>query len=78
MNNDGDSLAITNDTGVVAAEYTYGSEAGDDQSLTRSPDITGPEPLVKHSLASGSSVALFSPGTRLDGVPFGGCSALNP
>jgi hypothetical protein len=50
--------------------FIYGLEAGDNQSITRSPDITGGEPLIKHSQAEGSAGALFSPGTRLDGTLF--------
>ena len=53
--------------------YTYGSEGGDDQSLTRDPDISGPDPMVKHSQIEGANGALFSPGTRVDGSFFDGC-----
>jgi hypothetical protein len=74
LNNGGDSLTLY-DLGVSEVlSYTYGSEGGDDQSLTRDPDIIGPDPLVKHSTATGSGGALFSPGTRIDGVWFDGCS----
>ncbi len=66
LNNGGDTLTLSDGAANLAA-YSYGSEGGDDQSLTRLPDITGPEPLVKHTLAGG---ALFSPGTRIDGSPF--------
>jgi len=48
-------------------------EGGESQSLTRSPDVTGLEPLVKHSTAAGSEGSLFSPGTKVDGYPFEGC-----
>jgi len=53
---------------------TYGEEAGDDQSITRDPDIIGEEPLRKHSLVLGSNGSLFSPGTKVDGSYFSGCS----
>jgi predicted extracellular nuclease len=51
----------------------YGSEGGGNQSLTRDPDLFGAEPLVRHTTATGSDGALFSPGTRIDGSQFDGC-----
>jgi hypothetical protein len=71
LNNAGDTL---NDGASDQAVVTYGSEGGDDQSLTLDPDITGPSPLVKHSTATGSGGALFSPGTKIDGSSFSGCT----
>jgi predicted extracellular nuclease len=59
------------------ASYTYGAEGGDNQSLTRNPDITGADPLVKHSVATGSGGSLFSPGKNVDGSQFGGCPSEN-
>lgn len=73
LNGLGDMITLYNLASIVVASYSYGLEGGDDQSLTRAPDIIGGEPLVKHSLAEGSGGAIFSPGTRLDGIPFGGC-----
>ena len=52
---------------------SYGEEGGDDQSITRDPDIFGVPPLRKHSLASGSNGAIFSPGTMVNGNTFSGC-----
>jgi uncharacterized repeat protein (TIGR01451 family) len=69
LNNAGDTITI----GIgeaVAAEVVYGAEGGNNQSLTRDPDITGPDTLVQHSTATGSGGAIFSPGTRIDGSPF--------
>lgn len=77
LNNSGDTVTLNNGTADVTA-YTYGSEGGDNQSLTRDPDITGPEPLVKHSEATGSGGALFSPGTQIDGSQFPGHVSLIP
>lgn len=77
MNNAGDTLTLYDSTGVEIAAYTYGTEGGDNQSLTRSPDISGPDPLVKHSVAAGSGGALFSPGTGVDGTMFPGCAGPN-
>jgi len=73
LNNAGDTLTLADSGGAVMNAYTYGSEGGDDQSLTRSPDIDGH--FVKHSEADGSGGTRFSPGTRLDGMPFSGCLA---
>ncbi|MDH3253495.1 MAG: lamin tail domain-containing protein, partial [Acidobacteriota bacterium] len=75
LNNSGDSLTLSD--GVAdAATANYGSEGGDNQSLTLDPDIVGSLPFVKHSEATGSGGALFSPGTRIDGDQFSGCEAL--
>jgi hypothetical protein len=73
LNNDGDILRLLDAEGTEILIYTYGIEGGDDQSITRDPDITGSEPLVKHSIASSSDGSLFSPGTRMDGTAFLGC-----
>ncbi|MCB0201696.1 MAG: ExeM/NucH family extracellular endonuclease, partial [Anaerolineae bacterium] len=74
LNNDGDTVTL-NDGSSNVVSYTYGPEGGDNQSLTRDPDITGPDPLIKHSTATGSGGALFSPGTQIDGSAFLGCLA---
>jgi len=68
-----DIVTLFNLDGVAEASVSYGVEAGDNQSITRDPDIYGLEPLVKHSLANGSNGALFSPGTMVDGSFFSGC-----
>ena len=73
LNNSGDTLTLYDLSVDVVFSYTYGSEGADNQSLTRDPDISGPEPLTKHSTATGSSGALYSPGTRIDGTGFSGC-----
>lgn len=73
LNNTGDRVALNNGSDDVAI-YIYGSEANTDQSVTRDPDITGPEPLIRHTLATGSSGALFSPGTQVNGMKFPGSS----
>lgn len=76
LNNDVDQVKLNNGM-VDVAIYIYGSEAGADQSITRDPDITGPEPLIRHTLAAGSGGALFSPGTQVNGTKFPG-STLPP
>ncbi|MEZ4639566.1 MAG: lamin tail domain-containing protein [Caldilineaceae bacterium] len=70
LNNGGDTVFLSNGGGTLST-YTYGNEGGDNQSLVRSPDVTGPDPLVKHL----STVAglRFSPGLRADGSPFADC-----
>jgi hypothetical protein len=73
LNNDGDTVSIVDDTAKLINSYTYGSEGGDNQSITRDPDISGPDPMVRHSQVASSNGALFSPGTRLDGSFFDGC-----
>ena len=72
LNNGGDTITL-NDGSADRVSAAYGSEGGDNQSLTRDPDITGG--FVKHSTAAGSGGALFSPGTMIDGSSFAGCSA---
>lgn len=76
LNNDGDTLTVYDLSAVVVFSYTYGSEGGDNQSLTRDPDIIGPVPFKKHSTATGSGGALYSPGTRIDGAGFSGCPGM--
>ena len=75
LNNTGDVMTLFDLTATPVVSYAYGSEGNDDQSLTRNPDITGPEPLVRHSTITAANGALFSPGTRIDGAPFAGCVA---
>lgn len=58
----------------IITSLSYGEEAGDNQSITRDPDVVGGLPLRKHSLASGSYGALFSPGIMVNGNYFSGCS----
>lgn len=59
LNNTGDDVTVRDDLGVVVDSYTYGSEGGDDQSLARSPDISGT--FVKHTTIVTNSVR-YSPG----------------
>jgi hypothetical protein len=69
LNNGGDTITVKDSAAAVVDTVTYGAtEGGANQSITRSPDITGP--FVEHSSAAGSGGALFSPGTRVNGAPF--------
>jgi hypothetical protein len=74
LNDHGDIVSLLNVDSQVVATYSYGPEAGDNQSITRDPDIIGVAPLVKHMTATGSAGNLFSPGNRIDGSFFSGCS----
>jgi hypothetical protein len=74
LNDREDLIYLYDSTMEMIISIAYGEEAGDDQSITRDPDITGEEPLRKHSLASGSNGSLFSPGIKIDGSYFSGCS----
>jgi predicted extracellular nuclease len=72
LNNGGDTVTLNNGTSDVTS-YVYGAEGGQNESLTRAPDVTGADPLVKHATATGSGGALQSPGTKIDGSQFAGC-----
>lgn len=68
LNNTGDTVTLGDGVGTVQS-VTYGSEAGNDQSIVRDPDWTN-APFVQHSTATGSGGALYSPGTRIGGGAF--------
>jgi len=72
LNNTGDTLTVLNPASTPVTQVIYGIDASDDQSITRLPDIIG-SVWVKHSQAAGSNGSLYSPGTRLDGLPFEDC-----
>jgi Lamin Tail Domain/IPT/TIG domain len=71
-NTGGDTITVKDSnlaTAIIVAMLTYTSVEGTaQQSITRSPDVTGG--FVKHSTAPGSGGALFSPGTKINGSPF--------
>ncbi len=70
LNNGGDTVTLSDGMSAIAAE-TYGGGGGNNQSLTRDPDVTGP--FVEHSTATGAMGALFSPGQTVPGGFFSGC-----
>jgi len=72
LNNGGDSVTLNNGASDVIS-VAYGSEGGGNQSITLDPDVTGAAPYVRHSVATGSGGALYSPGTRIDSSQFTGC-----
>ena len=59
LNNTSDDVTLKDSEGGTIVTYSYGSTAGDNQSIARNPDYTGD--FVKHSTISGNPV-LFSPG----------------
>ncbi len=77
LSNSGDLVELRDDTGTLIDSVGYGGAGavtgGSDQSITRDPDLTGG--FADHTGATGSGGAAFSPGTRIDGTPFGGAAA---
>ncbi len=68
FNNSSDTVTIKNESGIVILEETYGSAAGNNQSIAREDDLTGS--FVQHSTITSNSV-LFSPGRdNTDNTPF--------
>ena len=74
LNNAGDQISVKNGA-ITVVSYTYGTEGGNNTSLTRDPDLTGTDPLVQHTIASTSGGTSFSPGTKADGTAFSGCTS---
>ena len=72
LNNDGDAVKLLDADGKLVAEFNYGADTGlepaFDESLTRSPDLTGE--FVPHSQAAGAAGTIFSPGAKADGTTF--------
>lgn len=68
----GDTVRLLDAGGLLVALAAYGDgapvPATSDQSLTRSPDLTGA--FVPHTTAAGAEGASMSPGSRADGGPF--------
>jgi len=62
LSNGGDTVTLRDDNGVVLTMYTY-TGAGNNQSIGRNPDFTGP--FVQHTTIDGNG-ALFSPGIEND------------
>jgi hypothetical protein len=65
LNNGGDTVTIALGETVLTS-VTYGPEGGQDQSLTRAPDLSGG--FVLHFMANPD--ARFSPGRKADGAVF--------
>ena len=75
LNNASGLITLRDSSGNIANFFVYGGstglEAGEDQSLTRSPDVTGA--FAQHLAASGGARE-YSPGTRLNGAAFSSCT----
>lgn len=69
-----DTLTLLDTDGLVVASFCYGGSddcdqpAQSDESLTRSPELTGS--FVPHTDVTGAGGAAFSPGTHADGTSF--------
>ncbi len=59
LDDDGDTVTLKDASGTVIKTVTYGTEAGDNQSIARNPDFTGD--FVKHTTITTNAVG-FSPG----------------
>ncbi len=69
LNNAGDLLTLKDAQGKKIAEFDInGLSSNPDESYTRDPDIKGS--FKQHSTIPESKGALFSPGTKLNGIPF--------
>ncbi len=70
FNDDGEEIRLFDGEGLLVDSFTYGGDipVASDQSLTRSPDLTGN--WLPHLDAEGANGAIFSPGTKVDGSSF--------
>ena len=64
LNNSGDTLTLL-DTEGLSVSFSYSAGQGTDQSITRSPDVTGD--FLDHSTVN---TDVFSPGVRVGGEEF--------
>ncbi len=75
LSNSGGVVTLRNQAGAIVTFLSYGGSTGlngqANQSLTRSPDVTGPFTL--HQSATGNGGRLLSPGTRVNGALFTAC-----
>lgn len=78
LTNGGLTVLIRDAAGNIIAEFPYGGstslEGDNNQSLTRSPDVTGA--FVQHTAAAGANGRRYSPGLKVDGTPFGNCASI--
>lgn len=70
LDNTRESIELSDEKGNPVAEFVFSGSGSDGESITRTTDISGTL-TVKHSEASNSGRAFFSPGTRIDGTSFG-------
>ena len=69
-----DSVMLRDLTGANFFSYSYSIQGTNTKSLTRSPDITGTEPLVFHPEWPVGSGKYYSAGVKIDGSMFEGCT----
>ena len=76
LTNGGSAIVIRDAAGGLVTEFSYGGatglEGGNNQSLTRSPDISGT--FVQHAEVTGANERPFSPGLKIDGTPLAECA----
>lgn len=69
LNNTGDDIVLRAASGDPLDSFSYGSEGDSDESLVRSPELTR-SVMVQHTTTPAG--ATWSPGTDVNGVPWGG------
>src|SRR5882724_1768879 len=76
LTNGGGAITLRDATSAIITSFSWGGSTGlngdANQSMTRSPDITGN--FVLHQAASGNGGRSFSPGTQVSGAPFAQCN----
>ncbi len=72
LTNSGAEVRLQAPNGNTLDIHSYGTEGGDNQSITRYPDGTGPFQL--HTDVPTSSGSTMSPGVCVDGGPYPDCS----
>jgi len=72
LNNSGGVITLQDKNGAIESSMSYGTSAGiagdANQSITRAPDVTGS--FVLHQAAPDSEARAFSPGIKVNGLPF--------
>ena len=75
LTNSGLTILVRDAAGNLITQFSYGNNTGlegdHNQSLTRSPDITGA--FLQHTSAAGANGRAYSPGLRVNGTPLGNC-----
>jgi len=69
LKNSSGHVTLLDNNGNIIQDVSYDDKAAHNESMTRDPDITGN--FVRHSNATDAKDAIYSPGTRVDGSPFG-------
>jgi hypothetical protein len=75
LNNTDDTVTVEAPGGAVLDTVTYGSNAGKDQSITRTIDLDPASPFVEHGKAPTSGGATMSPGRCQSLAAFPACGA---